>query len=294
MGYKKIIVLGNSGFIGKHLENYLVNQFLSVQVIGYSSKDIDLTNEKDTQKLIKDFDLNTAVVMCSMIKKEFGDNLDSFTKNLTMTINLCRVLEIAPVKKFVYLSSTAVYGEDVENTNITEQTCVLPTSYYGMAKFVSENLFRKAFSNKKGSGLVILRPPYIYGAGDRSQAYGPAGFIKKALANEKIILWGDGTELREFIYIEDLINVMARMIVGEYTGVVNVVNGMKHNFKDILNVIETKLKITLNIEARERTKNKANHCFNNSLIKKLLPDFIFTSLDHGLSNTMNQELRLVK
>ena len=294
MGFKKIIVLGNSGFIGKHLESYLVNQFSGMQVIGYSTKDIDLTNEKDTQKLTKDFDLNTAVVMCSMVKKEFGDNLNSYVKNLTMAINLNRVLDIAPVKRFVYLSSTAVYGEDIENTNITEQTCVQPTSYYGMAKYASENLFQKTFSIKNKGEVLILRPPLVYGAEDRSQAYGPAGFIKKALANEKIILWGDGMESREFIYIDDLIDIIGSMIFGGYTGVINVVSGMKYNFKDVLNIIETKLKKTLPIETRERTKDKANHCFNNNLIKKLLPDITFTSLDQGISNTMKLESSLVQ
>ncbi len=294
MAFKKIIVLGNSGFIGKHLESYLVNQFPDIKVIGYSTKDIDLTDEKDAQKLVKDFDLNTAVVMCSMVKKEFGDNLDSYVKNLTMAINLCRVLDVATVKRFVYVSSTAVYGEDIENTSITEQTYIQPTSYYGMAKYASENLFQKVFSSKHAGKLLILRPPFVYGAKDRSQAYGPAGFIKKALANEKVILWGDGMELREFIYIDDLLDVVGRMLLGGHTGVINVVSGMKYNFKDILDIIETQLKTTLCIETRERTKNKANHCFSNNLIKSLLPGIIFTSLDKGISNTIKLESALVK
>lgn len=294
MEFKKTLILGNTGFIGKHLERYLGAQFSGTEVFGYSTKDIDLTNGKDTQKLTKDFDLNTVVVMCSMVKKECGDNLDNYTKNVTMAVNLCRILELAPVRKLVYLSSTAVYGEDIENTNITEKTGVQPTSYYGMAKYASENLFQKLFSAKNKGELLILRPPLIYGAGDRSQAYGPAGFIKKALTNEKIVLWGDGTESREFVYIDDLIDVVGRMVFGGYAGVVNVVSGVKYNFKEILGIIEAKLNTTLQVETRKRTKNKANHCFDNSLINELLPDFTFTSLDQGIQNTLELESSLAK
>ena len=294
MEFKKILILGNTGFIGGRLQRYLINHFSDTEVIGYSTREVDLTDERDARKLIKDFDLNTAVVMCSMVKKEFGDNLESYTKNLAMAVNVCRVLEKAAVKRFVYLSSTAVYGEDIENTNITEQTNVQPTSFYGMAKYTSENLFRKVFSSMNKSILLVLRPPLIYGAGDRSQAYGPAMFIKKALANEKIVLWGDGEEIREFVFIDDLVSIISQFVVGGYSGVVNIVSGTKYSFQDALDVIETKLKTPLRIETKERTKNKADHCFNNGLLRKLLPDFAFTPLDQGIQKTMELELSLAK
>jgi UDP-glucose 4-epimerase len=289
MEFKKIIILGNSGFIGRYLEDHLTRQLPSVEIKGYSSIDIDLTKKDETEKLAGELDMQTVLVMCSMVKKEFGDNLDSYVKNLAMAVNLCRVLEKVPVKRFVYLSSCAVYGEDVENTHITEQTAVRPTSYYGMAKYASENLFQKILSLHKDSQLLILRPPLVYGAADRSQAYGPAGFIKKAQAREQIVLWGDGTESREFLYIDDLLNVMLKMVPGEYTGTVNVVSGNRYSFRDILDIIEERLETRLIIETRARTKTKADHGFNNALIKKLLPGITFTPLKEGVLNTMRLE-----
>lgn len=294
MEFRKILVLGNSGFIGKNLERYLVNKFSGIQVIGYSTKDIDLTNGKDTQKLTKDFDLDTAVVMCSMVKKQSGDNIDSYFKNLQMAVNLTRVLEQNPVKRFVYVSSAAVYGEEVHNINITEQTLPTPTSYYGMAKCASEHLFLKACVSFSQNSILVLRPPAIYGAGERRVSYDPAGFINKAIDQEPVVLWGDGSELREFVYIDDLISVVSKLLFSDFAGIVNVVSGKSYCFTDILSYIKKFLNREFLVEERPRTKKKVDNCFKNDLIRSLLPDFRFTSLEEGTRKVIEERLSLVK
>ena len=81
--------------------------------------------------------------MCSFIKKQYGDNIDLFKKNMAMIMNLCRVIEERPIKRFIYFSSVEVYGDDIENTDITELTPVNPSTYYGVAKYAGEKLFKK-------------------------------------------------------------------------------------------------------------------------------------------------------
>ncbi|UCD15397.1 MAG: NAD(P)-dependent oxidoreductase, partial [Candidatus Omnitrophota bacterium] len=191
---KRILILGHSGFIGSHLMRNFCDKEPQIELIGKSIPEIDLTKLEDVKSLSPFFDMETVVIMCAAIKRQFGDNLDTFSQNLAMVTNLCRILEQRLAKRFIFFSSAAVYGEDISNTNITEDTPVCPTSFYGMAKYICERLLIKNFNQSSKGSLFILRPPLIYGPGDMGSTYGPAGFIKAALNNEKITLWGDGLE----------------------------------------------------------------------------------------------------
>jgi len=287
---KRIIILGETGFLGGRLSRHLRQHFPDKEIIGYGSSTIDLTKPEEVSRLSDVFDLTSAVVMCSMIKKQVGDNLETFSRNLAMTANLSRVLEKKPVRRFVYLSSAAVYGEDVENTRITEETGVQATSYYGIAKYASECLLRKVIAGQPQSSLLILRPPTIYGPGDRDAAYGPTGFIKKAIAQEPITIWGDGMEQREFIFIDDFLEAASRLLFHEFEGVVNVVSGKSYTFQDVVKILPAGLGLhILEIHSRERTKSKADHGFSNVKLKKLLPDMRFTPLREGVEKTFYAE-----
>jgi UDP-glucose 4-epimerase len=290
----QIIVLGNSGFIGSNLGNFLREQSSGIKLRGYSSSDLNLLDRDEVMKFGDVIDEKTAIVMCSMVKKEFGDSIETFSQNMEMALNLCRAIENNPVKRFIYLSSTSVYGEEVHNTEISEQTLPRPTSYYGLAKYASEHLFRKVIGQQERGSLLILRPPLIYGAGDRSAAYGPAGFIQKAINFKMITLWGDGSERREFIYIDDFIKIVADFLWSDRVGVVNVVSGTNYCFKDVLDEIVGNMEVSLRVEIRERSKKKVDHGFRNEVFKKSLPDFSFTTLGEGIRKTIVRELSLTK
>ena len=62
------------------------------------------------------------------------------------------------------------------------------------------------------TSLLILRPALVYGKEDLSYSYGPTGFIYKAINFEELVLWGDGSELREFIYVEDVAKIVDQLI----------------------------------------------------------------------------------
>jgi len=67
------------------------------------------------------FDDGTAVIMCAAIKRQLGDDLDTFSRNVAMAVNLCRVLEKRPVARFMFFSSAAVYGEEITSLQITRK-----------------------------------------------------------------------------------------------------------------------------------------------------------------------------
>lgn len=283
---RRILILGHTGFIGSHLQGFFHKRLPKIDVIGMSSSSVDLTKKNDALKLKGLFDLKTIVVMCAAIKRQFGDNLDYFSKNLKMIMNLCRVLCQHPVKRFIFLSSAAIYGEDVENKNITEATNVQPRSYYGMAKYISECLLNKVFDNQRKSSLLIMRPPLVYGPGEIEKTYGPGGFVKAAVNKEKITLWGDGQERREFIFLEDLLEITHRLTLHNCNGILNIVSGKNYTFREAIQIISHLGPFDIQVISRPRTKKKVDHQYSNAALMKILRDFYFTGLEEGIKKTI--------
>lgn len=282
---RRVVVLGSGGFIGTHLCAELRRIAPEVELVGRSLPMLDLTVEEQAQRLAELFTPDTGVVSLAAIKRQLGDNLDSFSANLKIATNLARLLAGRPVARFVFLSSAAVYGEETTNPAITEDTAPRATSYYGMAKFASELLLRKAAESHERSALLCVRPPLIYGPGDQG-GYGPTGFIKSALRGEPVVLWGDGTELREFVYVGDAVRVLARLVFHDCVGVVNLAAGRSYNYLDALAAVQACVPLREPATSRARSKGKADHGFDNARLRMLLPDLQFTTLTEGVRLTV--------
>lgn len=291
---RRVIILGNTGFIGGHLERFFRQRSPEIEIVGRSFPDFDLTKAEDTFSIAEFLDLQTAVVMCSAIKKQLGDTVDAFSQNLLMAVNMCHLLQSHPAKRLVFISSAAVYGEDIHNTNITEETPIQPRTYYGTAKYAAECLFRKTVEGQGQTQLAIARPALVYGGGDRSYSYGPCGFIKAALNQEQIILWGDGTELREFVFVEDTVKILHELAVADCEGVFNIASGRSYTYVEALGIIEELVQSKIPVTSRPRTKEKVDHKFDTSHLAKLLPNISFTNLAEGMRQTYQSELEQIK
>ncbi|MEI7455481.1 MAG: NAD-dependent epimerase/dehydratase family protein [Nitrosomonadales bacterium] len=277
---KKIIILGHSGFIGSRLE-----RMLSVsgrwEVIGRSMPEIDLTDQEQVLQLVPYMTPDATLVLAAAVKRQFGDTLEVFRQNMAIIENVCRLLALYPVGRVIFMSSSAVYGEETENRCIREQTPVNPTSYYGINKYTAECLLKKVCADK--ISLVCLRPPLIYGPGDSGKTYGPAGFVDAAIESQPVTLWGDGTELREFIYIDDICRLIEHLVDHPFVGELNVVSGTPYCFADVIAILKKNVP-ALAVASRPRSKQKADNAFDNQRIQALLPaDFRFTSLETGIS-----------
>jgi len=279
---RKVVILGHTGFIGQHLDKFFRRNSPQVEVIGKDLPDLDLTSEDSVRRLADLFTFDTGVIMLSCIKRQFGDTLDIFNQNLKMATNLCRLLKERPVRRLIYFSSSAVYGEDIHNVNITEETSVDLRSYYGMVKFITERLLWKTTNLYKGCSLLIMRPPTIYGDGDSSDSYGPVKFLNAALKDEEIILWGDGTELREFMFIDDIVDIAYQLMFSSYGGVVNLVSGVSYSFGDVLKAIESVVGRTARVNHRPRTKDKIDNVFCNNNLLRAIGTYTFTPLVQGI------------
>lgn len=282
---ERVVILGHSGFIGSNLLAHL-SASGKWDAIGASFPEYDLSRSDHSEKLLPFLTENTTIVLAAAVKRQFADTLETYQQNMAIIENVCKLLAAKPVKRFVFLSSAAVYGEETENRDIHEETAVNPTSFYGINKFTGECLLRKTCADTRKTALVCLRPPLIYGPGDQGRTYGPAGFSAAALEGQTITLWGDGAELREFIYIHDFCRLFELLLKGSFEGVLNVASGVPYCFADVIAILKETYP-QIDVRRRERSKNKVDNAFNPQKIKALLPaDFRFTTLREGIALTL--------
>lgn len=291
---KRVLILGHDGFIGRHLFPYFTAKEPGKEIIGKSFPELDLTCIEGIRNISDMFDQGTAVIMCSFIKKQYGDNIDLFKKNMAILMNLCRIIGERPVRRLIYFSSAEVYGDDVGNTDITELTPVNPSTYYGIAKYAGERLFRKIVCGDQGLSFIALRPPLVYGSLDQSHGYGPSGFIYSAIVGKEIKIWGEGEELREFVFIDDLVKLVHELTFSDYNGEVNIVSGCSNSFAEVLDIVRKISASKVKVSFQPRTKPKVDLKFKKMRLLELLPDYKFTDIESGIRKTFDDELSILQ
>lgn len=276
----RAVVLGHSGYIGRRLVTAL--RSAGADVAGRSAEELDLTQAGAAPALAQLFDANDTLIVLSAIKKQLGDTVDVLAQNLAITMNVGRAIAARPVARIVFFSSAAVYGEDVPHAVITERTPVQPTSFYGIGKYAAERTILKTAG---AASVVILRPALVYGPAEPAYYYGPSGFLRAAREHTPITLWGDGTERREFLFVDDVVEVTKRLAFGTTTGVLNVVAGRSYTYVDALEAVGDILGRPPVVSARPRTKDKVDHQFDNAALRSACAGFEFVPLAEGLRRT---------
>ncbi len=285
--FSRVLVLGHTGYIGPRLFAALRSASPGVPVIGQSVRELDLTHAGSAPRLASLMEPDDVLVICAAIKKQLGDTPETFSQNMAIAVTLAKALETRPVKRIVFFSSAAVYGEDVDHGVIDERTPVEPTSYYGIAKFAAERLLVRAAS---ASSLLILRPALVYGPGEPAYYYGPSGFLRKTLLGEPITLWGEGDEAREFVFVDDAVEIAKRLVFSGESGVVNVVSGTSYTYREAIAEVTAISGKAPDVTTKPRTKAKVDHRFDPAALRAALPNFAFSSLAMGLRRTAGAAL----
>jgi len=218
----KILVTGGAGFIGSHIVDKYIKDGHEVSIIDNTSSgckeninpqakfyDVDITDfEKINEILLHEepevINHHAALISVSesMTNPEKYDLVN--VKALTNMINISKKIG---VKKIIYPSSASVYG-DTDKLPITEDSEKKPMSPYAKNKVKAEEILIES-----GLKYCILRYSNVYGP--RQNSEGEAGviaiFCDKILKNEDIVIFGDGEQTRDFIYVEDVAeaNVLA-------------------------------------------------------------------------------------
>ena len=217
------VIFGNSGFIGSNLQQKLSrrNGPGSGKVLGFGSKDCDLTDAGAVEKAFAQLPSTTKVVVCSTINRKIDNSFVALQKNLAMAENLSNAVAKHPISSLIYLSSVDVYGTTPPH-GITEATRVDPVSYYAIGKLAGEHLIRHA--GGAACPITILRCPGVFGPFDQLNSI-IGLFASRIMAGDEITLFGDGQVFRDYLDVDTGCEVICNLLDRPYQGVLNIARG---------------------------------------------------------------------
>lgn len=313
MSKKKVVLIcGGSGFLGKNFINFFLNKNYKIISTIHKNKSIisdkrisyikvDLTNIKNCKKIFKNKNIDY-VIMCaantSGAKVMEKTPLVHLTPNVVMNVNMLEAAYENKIKKFLFISSNAVYP--LTNKAVTEKDVdnTFFKKYYigGWMKRFSEivcNIYAEKI--KKPMQVVVVRPGNIYGPNDKfdlEKAKVIPSLIAKVIHNtNKLDVWGDGKDLKDFIFVEDFVegSVKALLKSSKNFSIFNIASGKSINIryviKNILKImnIEKQTKINYQLDMPRMIPVRKINIQHSYKILKWKPK---TSLYNGLKKTI--------
>jgi nucleoside-diphosphate-sugar epimerase len=273
----RVIVLGASGFIGSHLIADLAHS--GIETVEISSAKIDLAGHDAMSALAGIIRRDDTLVFASCLTREKGEDLPTLMKNLAMAQNVGLFLEKHGCAQVVYLSSDAIYKDGIPL--VREDSESNPGGLYGVTHVARERMMVHS-AGKAGIPLAILRPCAVYGVGDTHNGYGPNRFLRTALAQGKISLFGRGEETRDHIFVGDVCSLIRLCIGQRSTGILNLATGQAHEFAHVAEVVIRVVARSVEIEYLPRRTPITHRHFDITAMLKAFPLFTFVSLEQGL------------
>ena len=256
MEYRRALVTGGAGFIGSHLVERLLREGMQVVVLDNLSVG-KRENVPARAKLMlgdmRDSDAVAAatsgvdVVFHLAARVSIRASVEGFYEdaetNLMGTLNVLRACAANNVKKLIYASSMAVYADAPGPIPLHESYPTVPISPYGVAKLASER-YIMLVASQSGFRAVALRYFNTYGP---RQTYTPyvgviTIFIQRLLRGEPPIIFGDGKQCRDFVYVGDIVEATFRAVVRDVDGeVINVGSGRGTSVNQIASLLCARL-----------------------------------------------------
>ena len=282
---KRVVILGAKGFVGNTINQSLISKAIPVLALG--REDLDLGSKDAGDRLADLLQPTDSLVMVSA--KAPCKNYGMLVQNIEMMKSVCDALVKRPVQQVLYISSDAVYTDSMEK--LTEQSAAAPTSLHGVMHLAREQMLRSIISP---DALAILRPSLLYGAQDPHNGYGPNSFYRLAKADKPIELFGQGEELRDHVYIEDVANLAVLCILHRSYGILNITSGSVTSFYQIAELMRDIFTKPVDIKHRTRQgamPHNGYRAFDNAVCQQAFSAFKYTSLVEGLKKMHHFEIQ---
>lgn len=276
------LVTGAAGFIGSHLCRRLLKE--DYRVLGVDSfsdfyprwikeKNIEsLRKEKNfefIEKDLNDLDLKDMLINIEYIfhlaaqagvRASWGENFSVYSQNnIEVTQKLLEASRDSRIKKFIYASSSSVYGFCPE-LPMAETSPLYPFSPYGVTKLAAEHLCL-LYSKNYGVPTISLRFFTVYGPGQRPDMAFHV-FLKSIAGDKEISIFGDGGQTRDFTYIDDIVEAThASMEKGKVGEIYNIGGGSRTKLEDTFPILEEICGKKIKVKNQDIQKGDVPHTF---------------------------------
>ncbi|MBQ8018324.1 MAG: NAD-dependent epimerase/dehydratase family protein [Methanobrevibacter sp.] len=257
MKNKNILITGGAGFIGSHIADNLidnnniriVDNFSTGNIKNFKNPDhenlqiitADICNA-NLDELTSGIDYIFHLAAMASVPLSVENPVECNETNLNATVKLLNSAVKNDVKKIVFSSSSAVYGEN-RNMPLKETEPPMPTSPYAASKASCE-LYLKSFYESYGLNYTALRYFNVFGPKqDKNSQYAAVipNFISAILEENQPEIYGDGEQTRDFVYVKDIVKANVAACKSDYNGIVNIASGEKLTINRLYEIIKETL-----------------------------------------------------
>jgi len=281
-----VLVTGGAGFIGTHLCEKLHS-------FGYHVISIDL-NHKNTQPwecltadirdelALEGIDFIIHLAAQVSVSESIINPDETLSINVDGTSSLISAAEASGVKRILFASSAAVYG-DSDQLPTTEGAPLIPQSPYAVSKIVGEELLKRTEIE-----TCAMRFFNVYGSSNSLQSNYAAVIpaFRNAIENSQpLTVYGDGTQVRDFIHVDDLVEIIIRLMeMDPIPREVNIATGEGTNLLELVDLLTSSLEGDYQIQFEEPREGDIHTSLADiSILRKQMPGLEFTSLSEGIS-----------
>lgn len=305
-----ILITGGAGFIGSHLSDALLAKGYAVRILDDLSTGKPQNLQMDNARLeliegdVADAELvRRAAAGCqavvhlaavASVQASVENPVKTHQSNFIGTLNVCEAMRLNGIKRVVFASSAAVYGNNGEGQSIAEDTPKAPLTPYAVDKLASEQ-YLDFYRRQHGLEPVVFRFFNIFGPRqDPSSPYSGviSIFCERALSGQPITLFGDGEQTRDFLYVADLVNVMVQALEMDAVeeGAVNIGLNQATSLNQLLDALKSVVGALPTITHGPARSGDIRHSRANN--QRLLARFRFpepTPLAVGLSRLLGKQ-----
>lgn len=288
----KILLTGNTGFVGKHIGNYLLKKGHIIEGISRKKSNQDyLTHHLNLQNSVSLNNISSkiffdCIIHCASLTKESDINL-MFKNNVLSTLNILNFCKLKKIKKFILISGHNVYSP-YSKIPITEKSKTNPSTNYGLTKLLQENL-TEFYAKNHSIDAMIFRLSYIYGPNQSLNKMIPS-MIKKYINSEPIILhkYKNGFQKIDVINIYDICKIIEEALkIKKSYEIFNISSGKSITVEDILEILKQNIKSNSSISIKKINK-KINHFqYDISHAKNILNYKPTVNLEKGIKELID-------